>query len=92
MFMIELNEAITQLMQPPYNGYAGDPLVHPDLDRMCRIAHDAGVNSHINTNFSFPLSDARIDSIVASGLTRGTPQRVNVPSTARSASCRRPRV
>jgi MoaA/NifB/PqqE/SkfB family radical SAM enzyme len=49
--------------------YIGDPLVHPDLDEMCRIAYDAGLNVHISTNFSFALTDARIRRIVESGLT-----------------------
>lgn len=52
--------------------YIGDPLVHPDLDAMCGIARDAGLNSHVSTNFSFNLSDARITSIVMSGLTHLT--------------------
>lgn len=52
--------------------YVGDPLMHPDLDEMCRIARDARLNSHISTNFSFTLSDARIASIVTSGLTHLT--------------------
>jgi len=52
--------------------YLGDPLMHPELDEMCRIAHDAGINVHINTNFSFPLTDNRIRRIVKSGLTHLT--------------------
>ena len=50
----------------------GDPLMHPDLDEMCRIAHDAGINVHISTNFSFPLKDNRIRRLVRSGLTHLT--------------------
>lgn len=49
--------------------YVGDPLVHPNLDEMCTIAYDAGLNVHISTNFSFALTDARIRRIVQSGLT-----------------------
>lgn len=49
--------------------YLGDPLVHPQMDEMCRIAFDAGLNVHISTNFSFVLSDDRIRRMVASGLT-----------------------
>ncbi|HUN82650.1 MAG TPA: radical SAM protein, partial [Phycisphaerae bacterium] len=49
--------------------YVGDPLVHPDMDEMCSIAKDAGLNVHISTNFSFDLTDARIKRIVTSGLT-----------------------
>jgi MoaA/NifB/PqqE/SkfB family radical SAM enzyme len=52
--------------------YVGDPLMHPNLDEMCGIARDAGLNSHISTNFSFRLSDERIASIVTSGLTHLT--------------------
>ncbi len=52
--------------------YLGDPFVHPDLDAMCRIARNAGLNSHVSTNFSFSLSDRRIASIVTSGLTHLT--------------------
>ncbi len=52
--------------------YVGDPLVHPDLDEMCRIAHAAGLNVHYSTNFSFRLSDERIRRIVTSGLTHLT--------------------
>lgn len=47
----------------------GDPLVHPHLFRMCRIAREAGLNVHISTNLSFPLTDQRIERLVKSGLT-----------------------
>lgn len=50
----------------------GDPLTHPDLDRMARIAADAGLQVHISTNFSFKLSDERLRSLVTSGLTHLT--------------------
>jgi len=50
----------------------GDPLTHPDLDEMCRIAADAGLQVHISTNFSFKLRDERIESLVRSGLTHLT--------------------
>ncbi len=49
--------------------YLGDPLVHPDLFRMCGIAREAGLNVHISTNLSFPLTDERIRQLVTSGLT-----------------------
>jgi radical SAM protein with 4Fe4S-binding SPASM domain len=49
--------------------YLGDPLVHPDLDEMSRIAADAGLGVHISTNFSFRLSDERIRSLLNSGIT-----------------------
>jgi MoaA/NifB/PqqE/SkfB family radical SAM enzyme len=52
--------------------YYGDPLVHPHLEEICRIARDAGLNVHISTNFSFALSDDRIKRIVQSGLTHLT--------------------
>jgi MoaA/NifB/PqqE/SkfB family radical SAM enzyme len=52
--------------------YAGDPLLHPDLDEMCRRSRQANLNTHVSTNFSFKLSDARIASLVESGLTNLT--------------------
>ncbi len=52
--------------------YLGDPMVHPDLDRMCRIAADAGLQVHISSNFSFGLKDDRIRSLVTSGLSHLT--------------------
>jgi MoaA/NifB/PqqE/SkfB family radical SAM enzyme len=52
--------------------YLGDPLAHPDLDAMCRVAADAGLQVHISSNFSFGLKDERIRSIVESGLTHLT--------------------
>lgn len=50
----------------------GDPLTHPDLDEMCSIAYEAGLQVHISTNFSFSLKDDRIRSLVSSGLTHLT--------------------
>lgn len=52
--------------------YLGDPLVHPDLDEMSGIAYKAGLNVHVSTNFSFVLSDARLEQMVKSGLTHLT--------------------
>ena len=52
--------------------YLGDPLVHPDLDDMCRIAHDGGLNVHVSTSFSFALTDDRIKRMVKCGLTHLT--------------------
>ncbi len=52
--------------------YLGDPLVHPDLEEMCRIARKAGLNVHISTNFSFLLTDERVQQLVNSGLTHLT--------------------
>ncbi len=50
----------------------GDPLTHPDLDEMCRIAGSAGLQVHISTNFSFKLSDERLKRLLTSGLTHLT--------------------
>ncbi len=49
--------------------YIGDPLVHPDLDEMCSVARDAGLNVHVSTNFSFALTDERLKRMIQSGLT-----------------------
>lgn len=52
--------------------YLGDPLVHPNLDEMCGIARQAGLNVHISTNFSFTWNDDRIHRHVESGVTHLT--------------------
>lgn len=52
--------------------YLGDPLMHPQLDRMCRAAAEAGINTHVSTNLSFKLSDERLKGLVESGLTHLT--------------------
>jgi MoaA/NifB/PqqE/SkfB family radical SAM enzyme len=52
--------------------YLGDPLMHPQLDDLCRIARNAGLNVHITSNFSFALSDTRLRRLVTSGLTHLT--------------------
>ena len=52
--------------------YLGDPLMHPDLDEMCRITSNGGLNAHISSNFSFSLTDERLRSLVLSGLTHLT--------------------
>ncbi len=52
--------------------YLGDPLMHPDLDQICGITAGHGLRCHISTNYSFKLSDARIASLVRSGLTHLT--------------------
>lgn len=49
--------------------YVGDPMMHPHLDEICGVTREAGINSHVSTNFSFGLSDERLRSIVKSGLT-----------------------
>jgi MoaA/NifB/PqqE/SkfB family radical SAM enzyme len=52
--------------------YLGDPLQHPDLDSMCRIAADAGLVVHVSTNFSVHLEDDRIRRLISSGVTHLT--------------------
>ncbi len=52
--------------------YFGDPITHPDLNEMCRIACEARMAVHVNTNFSMRLTDDRIRQMVTSGLTHLT--------------------
>lgn len=52
--------------------YYGDPLIHPDLDRMIRTARDAGLAVHITTHFSYKLTFERIQKLVESGLSHIT--------------------
>jgi MoaA/NifB/PqqE/SkfB family radical SAM enzyme len=52
--------------------YLGDPLIHPELAAMCRYAWAHKLNTHVSTNLSFDLDDARIDELVQSGLTHLT--------------------
>jgi MoaA/NifB/PqqE/SkfB family radical SAM enzyme len=52
--------------------YIGDPIVPPDLERLCAVTHEAGLVSHVSTNFSLPLSAERIRRLVTSGLTHLT--------------------
>jgi MoaA/NifB/PqqE/SkfB family radical SAM enzyme len=52
--------------------YMGEPLMHPQIDQICKIAADARLNSHISTNLSLRLSDERIERILTSGLTHLT--------------------
>jgi MoaA/NifB/PqqE/SkfB family radical SAM enzyme len=52
--------------------YLGDPLMHPHLEEICGIAWSAGLNSHVSSNYSFNLSDARVRQIVESGVTHLT--------------------
>jgi radical SAM protein with 4Fe4S-binding SPASM domain len=49
--------------------YLGDPYMYSQLDTAARIAHDAGLRVHVGSNFSYPFSNERIDSIVNSGIT-----------------------
>ena len=46
----------------------GDPLLYRDLDAACAMTTAAGLGSHISSNLSMPLSDARLASLVESGL------------------------
>lgn len=50
----------------------GDPLMHPQLPEMIRIAADAGLQTHISTNYSYKLSDERIRELLDSGLSHLT--------------------
>lgn len=52
--------------------YYGDPLIHPDLDVMIRIARDAELAVHITTHFSYPLQAERIRQLVDAGLSHIT--------------------
>ncbi len=52
--------------------YLGDPLMHPDLEAICRTARDGGLNVHVSSNFSFSLSDGKIRSLLTSGITHLT--------------------
>lgn len=52
--------------------YLGDPYMHPNIDSFCRTAHDAGINVHLSTNFSFKFSNERIANIARSGVTHLT--------------------
>ena len=56
----------TAVTVSPY--FMGDPLMHRDLDQLCRITADAGINLHVSTNLSFRLSDDRIEALVRSGI------------------------
>ncbi len=52
--------------------YLGDPYAHPNVDEMCGIAKDAGLNVHLSTNFSFRFTDERIRRILDSGVSHLT--------------------
>lgn len=49
--------------------YYGEPFCHPDVDELCGIARQAGLNVHLSSHFSFAFSDARIAAIAQSGVT-----------------------
>lgn len=48
--------------------YLGDPLTHPDLIELCKVAKAGGIYTYVSTNFSFELNDAKIDGLASSGL------------------------
>jgi len=52
--------------------YLGDPLMHPHLCEMCRIAREAHLNVHLCTSFSFTLTDDQVRELVKSGITHLT--------------------
>jgi MoaA/NifB/PqqE/SkfB family radical SAM enzyme len=52
--------------------YMGEPLMHPQIEDICKITAAAKLNSHMSTNLSFRLSDERIEGILTSGLTHLT--------------------
>jgi MoaA/NifB/PqqE/SkfB family radical SAM enzyme len=52
--------------------YYGDPLIHPQLDDMIRVARAARLAVHITTHFSYKLTMERIRQLVDSGLSHIT--------------------
>lgn len=48
--------------------YLGDPLTHPDLTKLCAVAKAGKIYSYVSTNFSFDLSDEKIDDLATCGL------------------------
>jgi MoaA/NifB/PqqE/SkfB family radical SAM enzyme len=52
--------------------YLGDPIVNPELALYASIARTAGLNVHVSSNFSLPLSDKKIEEISKSGITHFT--------------------
>ena len=52
--------------------YLGDPIVNPNLSKYVKIARDAGMNVHINTNFSVPMKEEKIIDLALSGITHFT--------------------
>jgi MoaA/NifB/PqqE/SkfB family radical SAM enzyme len=49
--------------------YFGDPLMHPQLAELCGVAFEAGLNTHVKSNFSFTLSSEKLERLATSGLT-----------------------
>jgi MoaA/NifB/PqqE/SkfB family radical SAM enzyme len=52
--------------------FLGDPLIHPEIDELCRVARNGLLNVHLCSSFSFELSDARLKSLLESGVTHLT--------------------
>lgn len=52
--------------------YLGDPLMHPEIDELCRVARNGLLNVHLCSSFSFDLSDERLRSLLTSGVTHLT--------------------
>ena len=52
--------------------WLGDPLMNKNIVSYCEYAHQNGLGVHVNTNFSFNMSDEQIKSIVTSGITEFT--------------------
>jgi len=48
--------------------YLGDPLTHPDLTELCAIAKAEKIYTHVSTNFSFNLTDEKIEDLATCGL------------------------
>jgi len=46
----------------------GEPLLNKQLEDMIRLAADKNIVTYVSSNLSLPLSDARIESLVTSGL------------------------
>jgi MoaA/NifB/PqqE/SkfB family radical SAM enzyme len=52
--------------------YLGDPLIHPEIDQLCRVARSGLLNVHLCSSFSFDLPDERLRSLLQSGVTHLT--------------------
>lgn len=52
--------------------YYGDPLIHPQLDRMIEYARKSRIAVHITTHFSYKFTPDRIRRLVDSGLSHIT--------------------
>ena len=48
--------------------YLGDPLTHPDLTELCAVANEGKIYTYVSTNFSFQLSDEKIEDLATCGL------------------------